>query len=516
MYRGKELMQQVFPQLEDNERITVVKMNNNIIYEKHYKTVNGAMRYALKNDKYYHNTYYTVATTDGTGRKTENLISRSALVWDFDKKELGQDFSHKDIVNKFRKINLFYHAIVDSGNGYHVYVFIEPTTDLEKVKAVTEAVAIRVGADMNATLKTQLFRVPGTVNVKDPSNKKDVKVVWLDEDIKRKSIDTLASMYVTEAVKRTNIKYLMRDDHTPQCVRDRLSTGSTIGNRNDDLQRIVIALKKQGKTLAEVEVVVDEWAEVTEKMEDLRYQVKYIYENMYNGTLDCKNCPYKSECYVSSVEIDNSAIEGFPMLAIPNKDIMKIKNRKDKRGRYMNGNMIVIYTILLRYKRAMSKEEIVNNMTYKSERKGIEPVCYFSDKTIRTTLKELQDNGFIDTFTSDRKKYYILKPNRVKEELKIKISYASTYECIKGNITTRELELYCYMKYLANTQPLKKGDPVGILRINQEDLAKEVGLPRDKVNKMIRNLKDEKMVLIYDKKKSKNNNFMYNTYLLNY
>ena len=182
----------------------------------------------------------------------------------------------------------------------------------------------------------------------------------------------------------------------------------------------------------------------------------------------------------------------------------------------MNGNMIVIYTILLRYKRAMSKEEIVDNLTYKSERKGIEPVCCFSDKTIRTTLKELEDNGFIETFTADRKKYYILKTNRVKEELKIKISYASTYECIKGNITTRELELYCYMKYLANTQPLKKGQPTGILSVTQEELAKEIGLPRDKVNKMIRNLKDEKMVLIYDKKKSKNNNFMYNTYLLNY
>ena len=514
-------MKLVYPSLEDGEYINITRINDNRVSSEYFKSTSEASRYALKADKHYYNTYYSLATTDGLGRATENLKTRACLVWDFDKATLGEDFTHKTILKLFNSIRLYYHAIVDSGAGYHVYIFIQKTDDLEAVEAVQKAVAVRLGADIKATLKTQLMRVPGTVNIKH-GDSKHVNIIHLadDEHIKRLPIEHYVYNYVTERYKsdNTNVNWIMRDKFTPKCVRDILEAGSKVGDRNADLQTLVVALKRQNKSLAEIRAIVDEWLENTQELQDLEYQVEYMYENLYNGTLNCRECTHKGECYVRDATVDTSPIDGFPILAIPNRDIKLITNSRRKRGKgkYMNGNMIVIYAVLMNHKRGLYKHELMEELTYKSEAKGVEPVCHFSDKTIRTTLKQLEENGFIEVSTINRNKFYKLKPNRVSENLKIRISYASACECIKGDITTSELELYCYMKYLNKVTPTKRGQSLNALQVNQEDLARDLGVDRVRITQMIQNLLDEKLLSIDYRAKSRNTNFMYNVYLLNY
>ena len=327
----------------------------------------------------------------------------------------------KDILHLFKSIRLYYHAIVDTGHGYHVYVFIEPTTDLEAVEAVQKAVAVRLGADVNATLKTQLMRLPGSVNIKNNENKK-VKIVYLadDDHIKRLPISHYTYNYVTTRYTRTNIEYVMRDDKTPQKVRDILEAGSPVGQRNEDLQTIIVALKRQHKTLAEIRAVVSEWLENTEELERLDYMIDYIYENVYNGPLDCKNCPHRSECYVRDTVVKPL---DYPVLKIPDRDLLKIKNSriKKKGKKYMNGNMLIIYSILLRHNKGLFKDELTEELTYKNPEKGIEAKCCMSDKTIRNTLKELEENDFIVVTTIERKKFYKAKPNHVKDDMKLSL-----------------------------------------------------------------------------------------------
>ena len=517
-------MKLVYPSLEDDEYINITRINDNRVSSEYFKSTSEASKYALKADKHYYNNYYSLATTDGLGRATENLKSRSCLVWDFDKSALGEDFTHKTILKLFNSIRLFYHAIVDSGNGYHVYIFIQETDDLEAVEAVQKAVAIRLGADIKATLKTQLMRVPGTINIKH-GDSKHVNIIHLadDDKIKRLPISHYVYNYVTERYKsdNTNVSWIMRDKFTPNCVRSILEAGSKVGNRNADLQILVVALKRQGKSLAEIRVIVDEWLENTQELQDLEYQIKYMYDNLYNGTLNCRECPYKGECYVRDATVDTSPIDGFPVLTIPNRDIKLITNSRRKRKgvkcmKYLNGNMIVIYTVLMNHKRGLYKHELMEELTYKSEAKGVEPICHFSDKTIRTTLKQLEENGFIEVSTINRSKFYKLKPNNVSENLKIRMSYARTYECIKGNITTSELELYCYMKYLNKVTPTKRGQSLNAIQVNQEDLARDLGVDRVRITQMIQNLLDEKLLSIDYRAKSRNTSFMYNVYLLNY
>ena len=517
MDRVKRLLKNVFPTL-DEEYITVVRICDNKTEEIRCADIDEVLSYCTRKDRYYYNTYYALSTTDGAGRKTENMRTRSCLCFDFDKKDLGADFNVKDILHLFKSIRLYYHAIVDSGHGYHVYIFIEPTSDLEAVEEVQKAVAVRLGADVKATLKTQLMRLPGTVNIKN-NDKLPVKIVYLADDahIKRLPISHYTYNYVTTRYTRTNIEYVMRDDRTPQCVRDILEAGSPVGQRNTDLQTIIVALKRQHKTLAEIRAVISEWLENTEELERLDYMIDYIYENVYNGTLNCKECPHRSECYVRDTVVKPL---DYPVLKIPDRDLVKIKNsRIKKKGKkcmkYLNGNMLIIYSILLRHNKGLFKDELTEELTYKNPEKGIEAKCCMSDKTIRNTLKELEENDFIVVTTIDRKKFYKAKPNYVKDDMKTEISYLAALQCIKGCISTQELELYCYIKYLNKMAPKKRGQDPYSIYINQEGLANVLGIDQSRISKMIKNLLNEKLMSIDYRSKSSNNNFMYNVYLLN-
>ena len=517
MDKVNRLLRNVFPVLQEDEHITVVRINDNKTEEVRCKTIDEVVNYCSRKDKYFYNTYYTISSTDGGGRRTENMRTRSCLCFDFDKSTLGQDFNVKDILHLFKSIRLYYHAIVDTGHGYHVYVFIEPTTDLETVEAVQKAVAVRLGADVKATLKTQLMRLPGTVNIKD-NNKLPVKIVYLADEanIKRLPISHYTYNYVTERYKtsNTNIKWAMRDDRLPHCVKDILEHGSEVGNRNADLQTIIVALKRLGRSEAEIRAVVSEWLENTEKMDDLDYQLHYMYKNLYNGILNCKECPYRKECYVRDTVVKPL---DYPVLKIPDRDLLKIKNSriKKKGKKYMNGNMLIIYSILLRHNKGLFKDELIKELTYENPEKGIEAKCCMSDKTIRNTLKELEENDFIVVSTIDRKKFYKAKPNYVKDDMKTEISYLAALQCIKGCISTQELELYCYIKYLNKMAPKKRGQDPYSIYINQEGLANVLGIDQSRISKMIKNLLNEKLMSIDYRSKSSNNNFMYNVYLLN-
>ena len=183
--------------------------------------------------------------------------------------------------------------------------------------------------------------------------------------------------------------------------------------------------------------------------------------------------------------------------------------------KYLNGNMLIIYSILLRHNKGLFKDELTEELTYKNPEKGIEAKCCMSDKTIRNTLKELEENGFIVVTTIDRKKFYKAKPNYVKDDMKTEISYLAALQCIKGCISTQELELYCYVKYLNKMAPKKKGQDPYSIYINQEGLANVLGIEQSRVSQMIKNLINEKLMSIDYRSKSSNNNFMYNVYLLN-
>lgn len=502
--------------LKNNEYIALAKYNTTYKNEEYYNNIYELAADCMDKSNYYYNTYFSLSTTNGKSRRTEDLKSRCCIAFDFDNRE----YTHKDILHKFQAIGLRYNILVNSGHGFHAYVLIEPTTDLKLVDKVTKCINARLGADAKATLKTQILRVPNTWNIKEEPVK--TKVVWIDETPKRKDIHKLAKLYCNECfnVDTKNIEYTLKGN-IPTCIEGILKEGSIEGSRNSDLQKLVVMLRNMKKTLPQILAIAEEWNNKNDVLfsdTELEYQVNYMYSNLKTCELDCTKCDSKGKCY-AKVLSNFEYKEEDKLIEMAECTISKVKNKNSKRKgvRKMNGNMLLIYSILKNHNDGLFKDEIVKEITYKSKRKKVEKVA-LSNPTLIKTLKELEENKFISVETINRKKFYKLNKERSKEECKFIISFSATYECIKGNISTEEYELYCYMRYLHNKEQRENPNALkgNLFRINQEDLAKDLGITQGRVSQMIDNLIDEKLLSIWYRCKKENSMFFYNTYRLNY
>ena len=110
-YQLKKFLKLIYRDIEEGEHIRLYQ-NNTHKGETTYQDVNyfndiDDMVEFIDNKHRYLNTYFELATCDGNSGKAENLLYRYCLGFDFDKKDLGEDFNHKDILNLFKNINNF-------------------------------------------------------------------------------------------------------------------------------------------------------------------------------------------------------------------------------------------------------------------------------------------------------------------------------------------------------------------------------------------------------------------------
>jgi putative DNA primase/helicase len=128
--------------------------------------------------------YFGVSTRkDSCSGKKENLKSLVCCHADVD---FGPDRSHKNRENALAAIESFHippSAVVDTGNGFHCYWFLnEPLAvdgNLIRVEAVNKGIGKALKGDPVGDA-SRILRIPGTWNVKDPANPKPVKLVWCE------------------------------------------------------------------------------------------------------------------------------------------------------------------------------------------------------------------------------------------------------------------------------------------------------------------------------------------------
>jgi DNA-binding MarR family transcriptional regulator len=499
---------------KDGQCIRVFKANGDYSKVDFFNNIDDLVRYTTKNDIYRNNMYFTLATTNGAGGTKQDLKTRTVLAFDFDKKDLGQDFNHIDIINRFKAIGLWYHILVDSGHGYHAYTCIEPTQEHDKVAEVTQAIASRLGADMNATKTTQILRVPHTFNVKDKPKQVNIIYMYPEEKIKRYDIERLYKRYCLtvqqEGTGGKATQFIINNTNIPYCITKMLKEGSKDGTRYEDLQKIVVTLRNRNKSLAEIQAICEEWNEKSDYNDNLDYRVEHIFNNRKYVSMDCKGCEHYKECY-SRVESDFNFPDDANILKMTETHTRHLREPRRKGAKVMTGNDLLVYGILKNHSDGLFRAEIERELTYNGKTR-------LSNKTLSNALNNLEDNGFITVDRIGRKKFYKAKEIRSKVELTYKISYAATYECVKNNITTEELRLYNYMRYLHNKQ--QREDPKALkgnlFYFNQRDLAKEMGVTQGRISQMINNLLNEKLLGIWYRQPSQNNGFDYYIYRLNY
>lgn len=475
------------------------------------------------------NTYFSLATTDGLGGKTENLKRRYFLAFDFDEKELGDNCNKTEILNRFRNIGVFYNCIVSSGHGFHVYVLIEPTDNIQLVNKVEKAIASLVGADMNAVKPTQLLRIPFTYNVKESVkkvvlihlDKEDDKVtIKRDDEVKinkinRRSIEWYSNKFMpSENSGKTHIEYVLQSTELPECISNMLKDGSKEGTRESDLCNLVVILRKRNKSLSEVQLIAKEWGIKSNFNDNLEYRVKHIYNNM-QWCMKCSECSLKGKCN-SWIKVVYARDENDVVIDMPEKHMSKIKVSKRKDAKVMEANDLLVYSVLKFYKKyseGLFRDELVEAITYDD---GETKHVALSNKTLSSTLNNLEKNGFIEVSTSsDRRKFYKVVDVKASKDFIYSISFSATVKCLEGKITAEELKLFNYMRYIHNKAKREnpeqdKGDS---FQVNQELLAKDLGLTQSRVAQMIKKLVGVKMLMIYYRAKSKSNGFNYNVYI---
>lgn len=440
----------------------------------------------------YNNVFVSLATTNGQDRAKENLISRGVLAFDFDKKDLGQDLNYKDIMKRFQKIGLYYHMMIDSGRGFHVYLMTEPTKDIDKLVAINKAIAQRVGADMGATIPTQIMRVPYSYNFKD-GKQRLCNIIYLQLDSRKRiehSIDKLYRKYIS-SIGDSNIRYVPKNNMTP-CI-ENMMKGVHDGHRNFVLGRLTKWLQRANYSKVSAFEVIREWNNKCSPPEDIG-KVETDFANYWNGDYKLLGCKSKDKeiqgilsNYCDSYNCDKGdkfeVIHLLKTVNIEYKVADKIRYGGDRA--MLNGNHIAIIAILKVNDAGLNtkqlQEELKSTITKKSA---------MSKPTLYKVLNELEELNIIDCTESKWKNesnFYKLKDVKALENEKFVLSYQAVQRYLDGAIGQAALRLYSYMLYR-----LSAG-----YNVVQEEIARELNITQQAVAKQIKELEEARYLIVH-------------------
>lgn len=470
-----EFMKFLFEDKGSEEYITIYgidKKDNQKSTTKHFKTINGAIRYINK-IKYNYDVYVSLATTDGTGRSTDNLISRNVLAFDFDTE--GIDI--KEIIKLFKKIGLYYHVMIKSGHGFHVYIKTERTESISELVKINSIITAKLGADLNSCKVTQILRVPDTFNYKDKEAKRVIGI-WISEKIRNYTIAELISKYKKEGLDTYNT---LKFKNMPYCIEEILK-GVSQGDRNFCLGRLTKYFQIQGKTYEEANRLLESWNtrntpplainelnKCFKKYWEGPYQLMgCICQNPEKQTLISKYCDKASCSRIDKYE--RVYEENEELIAFTFNELKLVNNRK-KNGIVLNGNHLVISSILKNSVVGLTYKELEGHLINADTNKSC---C--SRPTILKVIKELESIGMIKKIYGNRKticdRYQYVQR---QDHRKIMFTKEIFKRYINGDIDQTALKIYLYMKYrLAQSKNVVEGELAEDLRVSQQAISKVI------------------------------------------
>lgn len=479
--KTREFLKVLFPnELEENEYITLFVKGNfkkkvkeqiefwgepvekESKFNVHCKNIDEAIN-NINKYKHNFNIFVCLATTDGKGRTKDNLKTRRAIAFDFDKKDFNNikelNFYIDLIRNKVP--GLYYHMIVDSGNGYHFYCITEATEDNERITNINKIITDKLGADEKARLETQVLRVPGTRNLKEVNNPKNVSLVTNNttkENFKLHMLNDLERRFCKEiktyngAEKPINFKNLGKEltlNYEGMSCIDNMLKASVIpkGHRNFCLGRITNYLKIKGYTEGKALEFVLNWNSYScIDPKDIE-EVKTDFKSYWDGNYKLLGCSLADErlqqilhTYCNK-EICNYIIESGIDLT---EEIYQIDNKylEVQRMRNLTGNHYVVLSMLLTNEPGLTREEITNKLT---PRRG---KCCISKPTMLKVLNELASIGYIKILEPKLKNepyLYKIKDTRHWGQGYTRMLYSSSLLRINNILSPKEYLVYLYL-----------------------------------------------------------------------
>ena len=477
--------------------------------------------------KFTHDVYNQIATNRGDkdGKKTTQR-QRRVLFLDFD----GKDYPELHDASDFSSLiheklpQLFLHACVASGHGFHFYVSIKPTCKIDEVVALNKELVSILGADAKAALTTQITRVPCSYNHKQPDGSYDyedrekwsyVKVVnntygvgsqfkCLDLAYIQKQIDYFYKEQENNTIlKKVEWNYQELDDYPCYlCVQKVMHEGADQGQRNFWHGRIVKYLQMNGYTRSKIHSICKEYNKVcrpaksekvieedTNRFLDGDYKLLGCYETFpiedkhrewVEAQCDKVNCgTYHNGAKIS---IDKGGAARINKKVLFNKDL-----------RTMTGNTYLILTLLDVYRESFGRQGFrVKNLKRFLCSSVTKKQC-IADRLLKTLLLELENKKWIEIIPDPKqpKKFdecKLILTRRLKEFQK---GYIEFYFSAAGALIDGRISQTDYIVFITLVRNLSDGK-----KVTYDQLADDLNMDAHNVRKYIKKLEKERCLII--------------------
>lgn len=526
--------------LKDTEYIRLVGLhkgeNSNDQIVEYVKTFEEYCNF-IQTYRWNYDLYNQLSTNNGNDKgKEENQYRRKVLFLDFDLKDYDHLSDAKDFTSfiKNKMSDIFLHACVNSGHGYHYYISIKENSNIEKIISLNKKLAEIFKSDLKATLSTQIARIPCTYNHKldngvyDYQNQTEweyVKVVnnayKIGRQFKEYSISDIES-FIKNYNDKTNSEVKVYDkeewkdirgnkEYRYFCIERVKHEGADEGQRNFWHGRIVKSMQKQGYSEDEIYKACKEYNDVcrppksqkvieedTERFLKKDYNLTGCYGSFPEDddrhkwiAFQCDEA--KCKTYNSGVCIreTDSTNEGKQKRAAGvkiNKKILKNNNL-----RAMSGNDYLVITLIDVYEVLYGRKGFrVRDLIGKLKSKYAKRRC-IGDKTLKPLLLKLEEKGWIQIIEDKKKPGVFLDSKlvlarRLKEFQQgyIEFYFNIAMAFIDGRIVANE-----YLLYITLLRNLDNGYPV-----SYDDLAHDLNFSKSNVAKYIKNLEDARCIFI--------------------
>lgn len=462
---------------------------------------NGAFTYKYFNNikdclslidtaKHIYDLYCGISTYTDKHGSEEYLHTRYAIAFDFDKKDGICDY--KDVFEKFKKYRLFYHLMIDSGNGYHVYLFIEPTVEIERVNKLNKFLGELIGSDCKALNSTQILRIPGTFNYKN-DKQKPVNKIFKANLIRNYTLQELEERFYKFQNNSKGENYINKIIQSNLFCVDRMLLGVDEGQRNFCEGRLVQYFKSRGIQKDITKNIIIEWNNRCDPPKDesqLLSDFETFWQDKYRGFLACNfkendkfqeillNYCDKAAC--KKPDKNDSFIIGEDVIQYKNK-IMEDMN--------MDGYHLIVLGILEIFHDGLLMSDIQKKLT-----SAITGKAYISRNTLINILNELILKKYITC--SEGKKmtqnFYKINDKIWNKTGLTPINYGTIRRIIELDISSVTFRVLSYIYYRKRQCELSKDRQY----ISYDDIAKGIGIDSKNVNIYLKTLEEKEFIKI--------------------
>lgn len=463
------------------------------------------------------NLYITLATVKGKGGAAENMKRRRVLFLDFDRKDYPHIKEVSDFTSLIKSVlpQLFIHMIVDTGGGYHFYISIEETENIKELAAINKSLAEIVGADLKATLTTQIARIPTSLNLKDRNNKKPVSMVLNNLVDSPQKFSPFRLAKVEGFIRRVQLNNKNIESVTPIqgqryekttsyfCCEAMLSQGVEEGERNFALGRITKYLQDiKGYTLGNALKVVQEWNRKCRPPKS-PIIVEADFRSYWDGDYKLLGCKLSDKAdqdilnrYCDKYNCTSIFESREGSIAETGEMLMDYNMLKNEVLRSVKGEHYAILSVMSFIEKPVTKKTLTKALTGKRTKK-----CFLDHRTLKKYLADLEKRKYI--IYDEMSEKYSINRNTYKPTY-IKYAYSATLFLINELITGNEYETYlCLVRNLQRNE-----------NVTYETLADNLGKEKSHICEYIHSLHRAGLLNIdisYNER-----GVLYNTYRLLY